>query len=141
MLIKLLDSVEDRTYLYEVKEKEYFLKFPKVLEISAEFDYEKSSDKIDELLNICRLIQDNISSRKSREHIYKVYGGEVIHIYAGPDSVKTFRDNLFKRLAEVFFNLRWIYENQRTYFNLDEFKMYEKIFYDMKKHYKNFMYF
>jgi hypothetical protein len=37
-------------------------------------------------------------------------------------------DNFCKRLAEVFKNLDWIFENRREAFNIDEFRVYEDLY-------------
>jgi hypothetical protein len=56
-----------------------------------------------------------------------------IHIQAGPGSYNYFRENFYKRLAEVFYNLEWIHTNRRSDFNLDEFKMYETLFHELRE--------
>jgi hypothetical protein len=137
--IKLLDSREDAHFFLKIRDDEYTLKFPKLIEISANFDYEEKPDELDEIFTICDLIHENISSRKNKEYIYKIsngyqYKNDIISIYAGKDSFNSYEENFIKRLAEAFFNLEWSYDNQL--FDQNQFKMYEKIYYLFEEHYK-----
>jgi hypothetical protein len=137
--IKLVDSTQDDTHFWESRYNEYILKFHKLIEISATFDYEEKPKEIDKIFRICDLIHENISSRKNKEYIYKIsngyqYKNDKIKIYAGKDSFCSYEENFIKRLAETFFNLEWSYENQS--FDQNQFKMYEKIYYLFEEHYK-----
>lgn len=138
VFIKLLDSNE--TNFYEIHGRRYYLNFPKILEIEANFDYRNSNGELNGLFEICSLIQDNISSRKNTEYLYKVYkheknGVQQVVVYAGRGSYLTFKGNFFKRLAEVFCNLKWIYQNPNLKFDQKEFEMYERIYHDLRKCY------
>lgn len=139
VFIKLIEERGDLYWKDEGKKK-YYLNFPKILEIGIDYNYENSSSEIDELFKVCSLIQENISSRKSTEYIYKIYkqeqdGSIPVVVYTGPGSLQTFRGNFFKRLAEVFCNLKWIYRNPNLDFDHDEFEMYEKIYHALQEHY------
>lgn len=135
VFIELLDN-RDGEKLYYDTGNDYFLKFPKIVEIDSNFDYEKNSNHVDELFKICRLIQKNLSAKKSCEYIYDNYGGEKISIYAGPGSNKTFRNNFFKRLAEVFYNLKWIDNNPHLKMDLKEFELYKNIYLKLLEQYE-----
>jgi len=37
-----------------------------------------------------------------------------------------------KRLAEVFYNLMWIYNNQRDQFRIEEFRVYESLYRELR---------
>ena len=83
--------------------------------------------KVDRLNKICGRASTNIATRRTKEHIYDMGEGE-FSILAGCGSVKYFRDNFCKRLAEAFGNLDWILKNRSTEFNRDEFKLYESVY-------------
>jgi hypothetical protein len=53
---------------------------------------------------------------------------------AGPGSVKVFRDNFYKRLAEVFYNFDWLRQYQRRRLDLGEVRIYDEFFRKLKKH-------
>lgn len=53
-------------------------------------------------------------------------------LLAGKDSVKTFRHNIYKRLAEAFVNLSWICNNDNENFNKKEFQIYENLLNSLK---------
>jgi hypothetical protein len=58
---------------------------------------------------LCLLMYRNLSARASTEYIFETPqpdGTLELRVYAGSDSIKTFRGNFLKRLAEVFFNLK-----------------------------------
>ncbi len=113
--------------LYEVKGNKHFLKFPKIMEIDAHFDHEKNSDALGELFSVCRLIQRNIFSRRNNEHILKYYGSDKTEkrcVYYGPGSAQHFRANFFDRLAEVYYNFKWMHEHN-VKIDLKEFELFE----------------
>ena len=83
--------------------------------------------KVAKLLNLCRRATANIGSRRAEEHIYHWPQG-AISIVAGPGSAQHFRNNLYKRLAEAFFNFKWILEAEPDRFSLAEFKTYETFY-------------
>ena len=53
-------------------------------------------------------------------------------MYAGGDSIKTFRGNVIKRLAEVFFNLKQQLLQAPKTFRKDEFLVYEQFSLNLK---------
>jgi hypothetical protein len=124
VFIKLLDVVSNRKHNFIAQEEDnLFMEFPKVVELNANYDYRSSANEIDELFRVCGLIQGNISYRKSGSYVFDLYGYEGINIYCGPGSAQTFRINFFKRLTEVFYNLKWIYETTGQ-IDRDEFEIY-----------------
>lgn len=81
---------------------------------------------------MCSLIHRNISTRKTEEYIFDGYDGQSVTILAGPGSVRQYRNNFMKRLAENFYNLKWKYDNclggkKHTVKKelIEEFKIYE----------------
>lgn len=129
-IIKLL---EDKDYTnrshnfinYDSEKKECYLEFPKIVELNADYDYKLDSQKLDDLFYVCRLMQYNLSCEMTQSYFYYLHGHKGVNIYAGKDSVKTYRDNYFMRLAEVFVNLKWIYDNKRDEFDYDDFKIHK----------------
>lgn len=132
-VIKLL---EDKDYNnrghnfinYDPVKKECYLEFPKIVEIDAYYDYTLDSQKLDDLFYVCRLIQYNLSSKMTHSYLYYLHGHKGVNIYAGKDSVKTYRDNYFMRLAEVFFNLESLYDDNKDEFDYDAFKIHESTY-------------
>ncbi len=53
---------------------------------------------------------------------------------AGPGSVKVFRQNVYKRLAEAFFNLEWLLSNRPKTFDAEEAKLYLDVVSRLRKH-------
>lgn len=113
--------------------EDYILSFPLVIEIHANDDKDKIDQSINELLALCKHIHKNISSKTSEEYIFQQYGNSVVRIVAGPGSAQTFRENFLKRLAEVFYNMAWIYEKAPEHFSIDEFRLFEKLYFDIRQ--------
>lgn len=125
VFIKLVDSFSEMKELYKILGNEAYIRFSKIVEIDASFDYQKTPEHLNILFDACRLIQENIASKISTEYIYKILGSDVIQIYAGSSSAKTFRDNFLKRLLEVFYNLNWLLDNGE--FDKKEYECYKEI--------------
>jgi len=70
----------------------------------------------------------NISARVSREYIYQMDAVGTVKIQAGPGSAQTFRYNFYLRLAEVFYNLEWLLNNQPEQFSREEFEVYASLY-------------
>jgi len=133
MYLVFVELVNDRASILFLRDgNNYLMRFPKVIQIDSKFDYVAEAKKIEPLFEICRLIQKNISSRKSQEYIFNLYHTQNIYIYAGSGSAVTYRDNLYKRLCEAFTNLQWILESSAN-FNIEEFRIYERFYLDLKK--------
>lgn len=135
-----IELVEERgSYpMYDLKYNRYSLKFPKLVQIDAAFDYTKNPKKIDILFEVCRFIQTNISLRKNNEHIYERFNDSWVDIFAGNGSLKPARINFLKRLAEIFYNLEWMYKNVRPEFKqaiIAEFDLYAILYNSLKTTY------
>jgi len=52
---------------------------------------------------------------------------------AGSSSALTFRNNFYYRLAEVFRNLDWLYQNDRKQFDLAEYRVFERCYSELEK--------
>jgi hypothetical protein len=105
---------------------------PYVSTFAATEDRDSLQSKVDQLNAICRRASSNIATRRTEEHIYDMGEGQ-LNIVAGCGSVQHFRNNFCKRLAEVFYNLEWLFKNQRDEFNIDEFKVYESLYQSLGK--------
>jgi len=137
--IELIEKREEPLKMFDFVEDKVYIKFPKVVEIEANYDYNSNSERIENLFELCRLIQGNIASKMSEEYIFKRFKSNFVYIYAGPGSIKVFEENFIKRLAEVFFNLKWLYNASpplRTNIKQD-FEMYKKLYTDLLKKYGN----
>ena len=133
-----IELVGNRTSypFYDFRYRRYTLKFPKILEIKADFDYIKNAKQLNELINVCRLTQANISTRKNGEHVYQRYSEPWVDIYAGPGSAKSFRENFLKRLTEVFYNLEWLHNDTKDEDKpkiATEFESYKKFYVDLQR--------
>jgi hypothetical protein len=127
--IELCDNAMSHSTEYFIQNgnRQFTLKFPKLIEISASFDTRKLDETLKPLYSSCSITQNNISSRKMEEYIFQIprYPFNTV-IFAGSGSEKVFRENFLKRLGEVFYNLDWLHANSR--FNIKEFECYKKIY-------------
>ena len=140
LYIELIEKRDEPLNMYYVRGGKAYVKFPKVVEIKAKYDYLSEPKKIEDLFNLCRLIQENIASKISNEFIFKRFESNFVHIYSGCGSARVFRENFLKRLAEVFSNLKWLYES--TSFSKDliekEFEIYRKSYKELEELYGGF---
>lgn len=98
-----------------------------VCTFGANEDRKDMQPGVDKLLTICHRATGNIRSRLSEEHIYQWDDKATrFSIVAGVGSIKYFRDNLYKRLAEAFYNFEFLLNEQPEAFRLDEFRVYEE---------------
>jgi hypothetical protein len=84
---------------------------------------------------LCLLMCRNLSARASNEYLFETPhpdGTLELRVYAGGDSIKTFRGNVIKRLAEVFFNLKQQFLQAPKTFRKDEFLAYEQFYLNLK---------
>lgn len=85
--------------------------------------------KVEKLLTICERATANIRSRRSEEHIYQLNDeATAFSLFAGIGSVRHFRDNMYKRLAEAFYNFEFLLKTQPQNFDVAEFRVYEKFY-------------
>lgn len=103
-----------------------------VCTFSAREDRQSLRESVGKLLTVCRKISLNIGSRRVEQHLYE-WPNEAITVHAGPGSSKHFRDNMYKRLAEVFCNFSWLLAADPSHFNPDEFRAYEKLLNDLTR--------
>jgi hypothetical protein len=82
--------------------------------------------KVAQLLKLCRRAVANIGTRRAEEHIYQMDDdAKNFSIVAGCGSVSHFRDNIYKRLAEAFYNFEYMLNREPGLFDLSEFHVYE----------------
>lgn len=82
--------------------------------------------KVAQLLKLCRRAIANIGTRRAEEHIYQIDDeGKTFSIVAGCGSVNCFRDNIYRRLAEAFYNFEYMLNWDPVLFDLAEFQVYE----------------
>jgi len=78
----------------------------------------------------------NVATRINREYVFQYPGAGAngyARIMAGPGSEGVFRENLMLRLAEAFYNLRYVFDNRRDRFDRAEFDELEKCFLGLKE--------
>jgi hypothetical protein len=82
--------------------------------------------KVELLLKRCRRTVANIGARRAEEHFYRLDDdGKNVSLVAGCGSVDFFRDNMYKRLAEAFYNFQYMLNYDPRLFDLAEFAIYE----------------
>ena len=93
--------------------------------------------RVGKLVALCQRAAANIRSRRCEEHIYE-WNNEAapFSIVAGVGSIEHFRDNIYKRLAEAFYNFEFLLNEQPENFNLAEFQVYEKFHLTLMASYK-----
>jgi len=85
--------------------------------------------KVDQLLKLCRRAVNNIGTRRVEEHIYQLDdAGTQFSIVAGCGSISHFRDNMYKRLAEAFYNFEYMLRSEPDKFSRAEFQIYERFY-------------
>ncbi len=82
------------------------------------------------LLTRCEGILKNIAAKIGREYIFQYPQAAIIYyqILAGLGSAATYRTNLMLRLAESFYNLKFIFGANRAAFDRSEFDELEKCY-------------
>lgn len=134
VIIELLNEKKhDPLYTKDSDKHKFILNFPLVVDIAINYDYEKSSREVQELFDLCRLIQKNIAYKNSNSYLYDIYGSDKRKIFAGSTSAKTFRKNFFDRFLEVIYNLNWISKNQPGDLRKDEIKTFKQMYELLKK--------
>lgn len=122
--IKLNDKIGDDKFV-SIIGSNYYLNFPKILEIDSEFDYEKNKNFITPIIKLITLIQKNLSAKKSQEYVFDISDSDNVIIYSGSGSAKVYMKNLYKRIAEAFLNVLWIAQNEND-MRKAEFIIYEE---------------
>ncbi|MBY8992760.1 MAG: hypothetical protein KGD58_18600 [Candidatus Lokiarchaeota archaeon] len=123
---------------YHQENDKCILMFPKTLEIEATIDRDELIQKIDLLIKLVSDIQDNLSSKRNGEYIFKLIKPNLADaiIFAGSGSYNSFRHNFLLRLAEVYYNLAWIYTNSADNFNREEYELFKGLYLELEKIYQ-----
>lgn len=131
------DAVDSSNY-FRLEGKKCILMFPKTTEIKATIKRDELIPKINELITLVSLIQDNLSSKRNGEYIFKLILPNLADamIFAGPGSYSSFRKNFLYRLAEVYYNLAWFHTNNPDDFDLEEYSIYKDLYRNLEKKYK-----
>jgi hypothetical protein len=124
---------EDREEIYyrEKNNNHFVIDFPKVGQININEDEASLKLFVDEFIKLCYMMHENIASRKNKEYIFSHFNKEKITIIAGKDSSNTYAGNLYKRLAECFYNIEWKFIHNID-FSMEEFKIYEDLYFKLK---------
>lgn len=131
--IRPVDSVSSQEeYSEEFRNRKFSLNLPKVAEIDVNANSKLIIEVSQSLDKICSEVQKNISTRKSGETIYYLPCLKEGFILAGPGSATVFRENFFKRFAEVLYNLFYSLQSPHGAALVEEAKFYMN-FYDALK--------
>jgi hypothetical protein len=130
LIVELTNDHTRKSYDIDDEKKIYSLRFILVATITADYSYKNNPEALSEFFKVLNSMQENISSRLSKEYIFRDYGANEIVILAGPGSVETFRGNFYKRLAECFHNLAWMRLNYKQYHKLldKDSKIFESVY-------------
>ncbi len=133
--IKLVNrSVSLSRYNERFGRKRFRILFPRVATISAGAPEADIQKVVQVLQALCRRVQSNIATRRTEEHVYSIPGRHPTYVMAGPGSVKVFRDNFYKRLAEAFYNFDWLRKYQPRRFDLGEVQIYDAFMRKLKNY-------
>ena len=136
--VEIIENELNDGFYEKVEDDSYKLKFPFIMEIGASDELDELIPKAEELSKLSRVIQRNISSKNNLEYIFEFYRIQnFFYILAGTGSVTVFRENFYKRLAEVFYNFEWIINNRPDNFDLNEYQIYKAV-YQRLYEYNNF---
>jgi hypothetical protein len=124
----------DRTELFTTSDNLFIIKLPLVCSINSVSSQSEIDEIVKKITKVSSMIQKNICGFKSGSYVYDYFTGNKA-IYAGPTSVKTYKENFILRLAELFYNLNWQFTNNNDI--IREFKFHEKMFLEIKKLYPN----
>jgi hypothetical protein len=129
---KLKLSLEDTTVTFDNycelgTPGNYLLRMPHLLDLEGQEDRNAIIGKGQQLIQLgSRMLQNN-SSRRGCEYVFHLGDGRV-SIFAGPGSAQTFMNNFYFRLAEAFYNFKWLYQNNPSGFNVAEYKVFEQFY-------------
>jgi len=113
---------------YTRNRKSCELKLPFLVKLRAEDKLDQLDSKTKILDQRCTRMHANISTKTAQEYIYRLDDSGGVQIQAGPGSAKTFRRNLYLRLAELFYNLEWLLDNAPADFNRAEYELYDEFY-------------
>ena len=103
------------------------MRLPFVLELAADDEQDELRDKVRKLTLLCSRMHRNISTWRVNENIFELDSVGQVVIMAGEGSAQTFRQNLYLRLAEVFYNLEWLMKERPSEFKVREFEAYDRL--------------
>lgn len=106
---------------------------PRVLTLEARASKAAINKAARRLHELCRRIHGNIATRRTEEHVYSIESRRPYLIMAGPGSARVFRDNLYLRLAEAFYNFAWLLKNRPKSFRPAEAQIYIDFFHGLGK--------
>jgi hypothetical protein len=98
---------------------------PRIAVLNANKSAHELQPIVESLQRLCQRVQRNIATRRSEEHLYSLAARQRFYILAGPGSFKVFRDNVYKRLAEAFFNFLWMIDKKPSAFDSKEAQLYD----------------
>jgi hypothetical protein len=130
-------SLEDTTITFDnycevSPEDKYVLRMPHLLDLEGQEGSDAIIGKGQRLIQLCSRMLQNISSKVNCEYIFRLGDGRA-PIFAGSGSALTFRKNFYLRLAEVFCNLRWLYQYRREQFDIAEYQLFENLYRELAK--------
>lgn len=112
------------------------LKCPFVTAFTVEDSKSATDAGVAKLLDVSCRTRENIATRIAKENVYDFLGTHAF-LAAGEGSAKVFRHNFVKRLAEVFFNLDWMSQQDVTPEKLEaitvEFRIFEKLYLELRQ--------
>lgn len=136
-LTERLDSYTIENYFEEVDNNDFLIDFPFLMEISARDEDKEIENKSLLLQETCSCIFDNISAKRNNEFIFKIRNNNSYQpfMFAGPGSVKSFRNNVINRITEAFYNVDMLSNINLEYIDLKEFEMYKEFYLKAKEIY------
>ena len=127
------ENAENESDGYVGNDGDYRLTMPLVTKLSINGTEEEILKIGLKLRELCSRMQRNISSKINDEYIFEYANPSVLKIFAGCGSYPKFRGNFMRRLAEVFYNLSWVFDHRHADFQLREFEIYERCYLDLKQ--------
>ena len=119
-------------WLTKTRNGKYIVLFPKITEITVQMDEgEHLNSKVNQVQEICSMVLENIASKTNYQFIFGSRPPYNQLLFAGPASLERVELNLFSRLAEVFYNLNWVYSNSAEESKPQiraSFRIYENIY-------------
>jgi hypothetical protein len=130
MTLVLDDDALTSDHYCERAGERYKLRMPHVLDLNAHEDRDSVAMKGTQLLQLCVRMHQNISAKASSEYVFRL--SDRVLVFAGSSSAHTYKDNFDYRLAEAFYNLDWLYINDRIRFNMKEFTALEQCYLSLR---------
>lgn len=111
--LHLVDDIPEGVKDTYWNEKNYtHIKFPFLLDMKIDESKSDLKRKTNELMKLCSLMQENISSRNRGRYIFKTrLFKQYVYIVAGKDSFQNYNQLLIEQLAETLYNIDWGYNH------------------------------